>query len=243
MNPYEAIGRQVVGEFMNEIGDEIGVDFNWGTLVSAAAEGANQGIAYDKAKKAEAAASAASDQAATRAIAADANWASSEQQLDLAQQALAQAMQDSAKAKDPVATSSAQAAIAAANGRVAPAQALVSQAQGAAMSAGTGLPPDAQTKRVAAAAKAADSAAKAAVGDPTNGAKGALSRAWQKVMSAANAVSTPAAVSEGQALARRDGGGVSWLTAVHAGVPTYGWIIGGTAVGTALILIIRALRK
>ncbi len=222
MNAFEVLGRQVVGEFEREVlGDAAssaaGGGFNWGTLINAAAEAANQGVKYDADQKAQKKASADSAAALARAAAADAAWASAEQQLDLAQQS-----------GDP--------------GRIGPASALQSQAIQAAMAAGATLSADAQAVRAAAVRKAATAAAQAAVSSPKDTAKAALSRAWQKVAAGA---SFGGAGSDG-AISRvpssyGDYGHESWFVKRHAGLPTYVWIGGGVTIGTGLILLLKSL--
>jgi len=232
MNPYEMIGRQVVGEYAQELVGEAG--FDWSTLINAAAEAANKGVQYSEQKKVQQKATASSAQALASSIAADAAWASAEQQLDLATQS------DDAT-------------------RIEPATALASQAAAASISAGSGLSADAQGKRLAAAQKAAKDAAQAALSSPVPAkgttpspaaaAKAAASRAWQKVLASVSAAGAGGGDGGGGggALSLRghkggEGGG-SWFTSVHAGLPTYAWIGGGAVAATALILIIRALRK
>ncbi len=218
-NAYETLGRHIVGHYeaaalQEMLGDAASSPstpggpgaFNWSMLVNAAAEAANQGIAYDTQKKAAAAAAAASDSSAAKAIMSDAAWASAEQQLSLSPGS-------------------------------APAQALQSQAMGAAMAAGAGLSADAQGKRSYAAQKAAKDAAQGALSAPGDLAKQALSKAWQKVI----ALSGSSSGAAGGGLVRFGGG--SWFTTKHAGLPGWAWIAGGVTIPTALILIIRALRR
>lgn len=218
MNAYEALGRQVVGQIEQEaLGDAGAQAFNWGTLINAAAEAANQGVAYAASKEAAQKAAAAGDVAAARAISADANWAAAEQQLELAQQS-----------GNPAA--------------IGPATALQSQAMQAAVAAGGALTPEGQAKRVEASQKAATAAARDALADPKNGAKQAISHAWQKVTSA-GAVS---AAGTGLALAhggKGGAGGANWFTRSHAGLPTYAWLGGGALIGTGFILLLRALLR
>ncbi len=209
--------RQLIGQIeANAINELNGIGaFDWGSVINTAAEAANKGVQYDAQKKAEQKVASDSNVAAQKAITADAAWASAEQQLDLATQSHDM-------------------------GRIAPAQALASQTMAAAMAAGAGLSADAQGKRVGAAQKAASAAAQAALSAPADAAKGALSRAWQKVTSGAIASGGTGTLD----LSKHGGGaGGNWLTSVHGGLPVWGWGIGGVTAVTLLALIIRALRR
>lgn len=193
--------------------------FDWSNVIDAAAEGANQAVQYKASQDAQSASAATSATSTAGAIAADANWANAEQQLDLAQQS-----------KDA--------------GRIQPAQALQSQAQMQAMAASSSLSADGQTKRAVAAQKAAGDAAQAALNSPKDAGKQAMSRAWQKVLMG----SGTSAGAGASALAKHGGkggmpgmSGGNWFTASHAGIPGWGWVVGGTVTATGVVLLIRAL--
>lgn len=203
------------------IGADASPGFDWGTLIKAGAEAASQGVKYAEDKKAAEQSSRNSAANAQKAIAADAAWASAEQQLDLAQ-----------KSGD--------------SSRVAPAQALQVHAMQAAQSAGAGLDASGQGKRADAANKALHDAASAALADPGNQAKQALSRAWQKVV-----VGTPQAAAGGSgggaggALTRRGGhdGGDSWFMRKWAGLPNIAWIGIGAVALLGLVMLVRSLKR
>lgn len=201
------------------IGADASPGFNWGTLITAAAEAANSGVTYAEQKKASEQSGRNSAAAAAKAIIADAAWASAEQQFDLATRSGDQ-------------------------GRIAPAQALQVHAAQAAQAAGSGLDVAGQIKRADAAQKALHDAASDALASPNDQAKAALSRAWQKVV--AGTPSVAAGGGGGGALVHNkygSTGGDSWFTRRYAGVPNYAWLIGGGVALTGLILLVRALLK
>lgn len=188
--------------------------FDWTQLVNAGAEAVNKGIQYKQEQDTSNAAKAAATAAAAKSIAADANWAAAEQQLELA-------------AHDPSQTVAATA--------------LQQAAMSAAMSAGAALTPDAQSKRAAAAQDASNKAAQASLAAPHDAMKAALMHGWQKVL--AGVAAGGGGSGGGTSLMKHDksSGGGSWLTAKHAGLPGWGWLIGGAVGGTALVLILKKL--
>jgi len=149
-----------------------------------------------------------------QAKAADVAWAEAEERLNLALQS-----------KPPDAA------------RVEAAQVLAQTMSQAAASTGMGLPPDATAKRCAAAQAAVAAAAKAAGKDPS---KLARVKAWQKV---AAACSSGTSLQPGAGAHHAPSSQPSFFTKVHAGLPTWGWMVGGAAILTGGVLLIRALRK
>lgn len=202
------------------IGADASPGFNWGTLITAAAEAANQGVTYAETKKASEQAGRNASAAAAKAITADAAWASAEQQFDLATRSGDQ-------------------------GRIAPAQALQVHAAQAAQAAGAGLDVAGQMKRADAAQKALHDAASDALASPSDQAKASLSRAWQKVVAGTPSVAAGGSGGGGALVHNKYGGagGDSWFTRKVGGVPTYAWLIGGGVALTGLILLVRALLK
>jgi hypothetical protein len=152
----------------------------------------------------------------TKAISADANWASAEAMLDLANQG-----------RDVA--------------RIAPAQALQSAAMSNAMSVGSGLPADAAAKRAAAAQEAANKAAQDALSNSKDTLKQATSRAWQKV---AQAVASGGG-SSGGPLAHfgGKGGGGNWLTKQFGPMKTWQWGLTGVGVVVGAIVVVKLLRR
>lgn len=221
MDPFEILGQTIVNQATGRrvIGDGgfgSGSGFDSSFLINAASELAQRGVnTYEDEQKKQKAQADAQAQLA-KAITADANWASAEAMLDLANQA-----------KDP--------------SRIAPAQALQSSAASKAASVGVGLPTDAVAKRVAAAQDAANKAAQDALASPKDTLKQATMRAWQKVAAQAGALSAgPLAPSGGT-----HGGGHhgNWLTKQWGPMPVWGW--GLTAVGVVGVgaLVVHLVRR
>ena len=187
-------------------------------LVSAVAEGVNQGIQYKQEQDATAAGKAASAAAAAKAIAADINWANAEQQLELVQQA---------KIPNPTA--------------IAAAQALQGAAMAAALSAGANLSSDAQAQRAKAAQDGTNKASQASLAAPNDSAKAALMHGWQKVLAGAAAAS-PAANAALEKAGKGHHGGESWWTSPQIwGVPGWGVVVGGTVTAVGLVLLLKKL--
>lgn len=226
VNEYEILGQQVIGEMQQAemrsvVGAAMADGFDFSSAIQAAAELSQKGVqayqasqASDQAKKDQAGALA-------RATTADASWASAEQMLDLAR-----------TSHDPA--------------RIAAAQALQASAQQGALAAGAGLISDTVAKRVAAAQDAAKKAAQDSLNNPNDAAKAALMRAWQKVAASAGIV--PSGSSGGLTLSdahggRGGGGGPSFFTKHYAGIPGWGWLVGGAVTVTGIGLLIRAMRK
>ncbi len=226
MDPFEVLGEQIVGEatgrsFVGASGSGFGQSggFDSSFLINAASELAQRGV--NEYQSNEASNKSKSEVAAqlNKALAADANWASAEAMLELANQS-----------HDP--------------SRVAPAQALQMSAMNAAMSAGAGLPPDAVGKRVAAAQDAANKAAQDSLANPKDSLKAATMRGWQKVVSAAassGGAAGAAALAKGGG--KFGGGGGNWLTAKFGPMPVWGW--GLTTIGVVVggVLLVKALRR
>lgn len=230
MNPYEELGRQIVGQLeVAAMGELIGAEgggggggggFDFSQLINAAAEAANKGYAYSKEHSAQQKSAAERNLLLQKSISADAAWASAEQQLDIVQQS-----------KD--------------SQRIGPAQVLQQQAMAVAMQAGAALDQDGLDKRLAAARKAEADAANAALKAPQDELRQALSRAWHKV-AAAVAMATPSIPGASTSLVHLSqtyGSGESWLTRVHGGLPTYGWIGLGAAAVTVIIMLMKHMRK
>jgi len=216
---YEILGRQIVNELVGDAGKPGAFDPSF--LINAAAEITERGVQYKQDQ--DAASKAAKDVAARtqRAITADAAWAGAEATLDLAQQ-----------------SGNAQ--------QIASAQALAQAAAASALASGVGLPQDAIDKRVAAAQDGAKKAAQDSLSAPSDAAKAAKMRAWQKVaISAASAPATPSPASTAMVPAgggghmRAAGGGENIFTKSYGGVPGWGWALGGAGVLTGLILLLR----
>jgi hypothetical protein len=226
MNQYQILGQQVAEALQREnnaadmelladalvtTGDaEILGAFDFSSLINAAAEGANKGVAYKQDQDAQNKAKADAAVAAAKAIAADVNWASAEQQLDLQQHS-------------PRPDANALAA----------AQSLQNAAMQASMAAGAGLSPDAQAKRVGAAQDAMTKASQASLAAPGDASKAALMRAWQKVVAGAGAGMAPAAL-EAAKKGHEGKGGTSWWTPTHIA-----YVAGGTVAVTGLVLLLR----
>ncbi len=221
---YDILGEQVLGEIAAGgarpvVGtDEVGVDY--GALVSAAANIAQTGIAQDKAKKDEAKAKADAEKAksdsavaVSKSISADAEWANAEANAELAA---------------PDASAGAAARI------------MRDSAKSNALAAGAVLQGDGIAKRCKAAHDTLVKVAEAATASPKDIAKLAKFHGWQKVTEACGAPpATPTDTPE--AVVKHAGG--SWITAKHAGLPVYGWGLVGVGSLTALMLIIRSMRK
>lgn len=215
MNAHEILGQQIVRDAI--LGDAAAGGFDLSSLVSAAAELSQKGVATYEANQASDKTKKDQTAALAKASTADAAWASAEQMLDLANQS-----------HDPT--------------RVAAASALQQSAQSQALAAGATLTADSVAKRVAATHDAAAKAAQDSLSNPSDASKAALMRGWQKVAGSAGASG-----SASSALALAHGGkgssGPSFFTKVHAGIPTWGWMVGGAVTVTGLALLIRALRK
>jgi len=210
MDPMEILGDAIAKEALG---------FDYGALISAAAEVSKEGVAAGQKKQADDKAAKDSAAAAQKSIAADANWANAEQQLDLAQQS-----------KDA--------------GKIAAAQTLQSNAMSAAVSAATGLSPDAAGKRVAAATAASTKAAQDSLANPKDAGKAAFMRAWQKVASAATSGAAASGVSStdiAKIKEQNSHGDGNFLTKMHAGIPTWGWMVGGAGVALGVFLLVRSL--
>lgn len=190
-----------------------GAGLDSGFLVSAASELAARGVNTYQEK--QAADKVKAD--AQKAISADNVWASAEANADIASQG---------KDAQKITTTRALADAAARDADV----------------AASGLTPDGVTMRCAAANASAKLAAENSSAATKDVAKAALMRAWQKIAakcsSSASGSGALSAFGGGGA-----GGGSSFLTKMHAGIPTYGWILGGGVVLTGGILLIKSLRK
>lgn len=187
--------------------------FNWGTLIDAAAEAANQGVQYKQQQDATAAAASASSASVAQAVATDASWANAETQLVIAQQG-----------GNPQAIAAAQ--------QLASAMASASAAKGATLSG------DAAAKRLAAAQDASNKAAQASLASPGDKLAAARMQAWQKVLAGvAGGGSSALSASKGD-VPKFTGGG-SGLTKKIGGVPVWGWGVAGLGVLTAVVLIRR----
>lgn len=222
MDPYSVLGDVIVkeattgGPFVVGAGGFGGGGFDSSFLINAAAELAQRGVNTYETGEAEKKSSAATAAQLTKAISADANWASAEAMLDLANQG-----------RDVA--------------RIAPAQALQSAAMSNAMSVGSGLPADAAAKRAAAAQEAANKAAQDALSNSKDTLKQATSRAWQKV---AQAVASGGG-SSGGPLAHfgGKGGGGNWLTKQFGPMKTWQWGLTGVGVVVGAIVVVKLLRR
>lgn len=226
MESYELLGNQIVHELLGDAAPAAKPgSFDPTFLINAASELAQGGAnAYQSSQNADAAKKAAAT-ASQHAITSDISWANAEQMLDITNQS-----------KDPA--------------KIAPAQALATSAQAASMTAGVGLSPDAVATRVAAAQTAATNAAQASLATPSDIAKAAMMRAWQKVAAQVISGSTTGAATPAQAaanaaaIAKLGGhGGSSFLTAMYGGVPLWGILLGGTGILVGGVLLVKALRK
>lgn len=198
-----------------------GGGFDWSMLIPATAEIAQKGIQTYQAKEQAGKQSAEDKAKLDKAIQADAAWANAEAVLDLAN-----------SAKDA--------------SKIAAAQTLQQSAYAQAMAAGAGLSPASAGKRTAADQQAASDAAQDALSNPKDLAKQAKMRAWQKVVAVASAAAQPTPADQAAAAKysrEHGGGGGSFLTKYHAGVPMWGWLVGGTVGVTGLGLLIRSLLK
>ena len=206
---------EVEGMMSEALGEE-GGGFDYGMIVPAVSELVQKGVqTYQTQEKAKKA--TADDKARLdKAIAADAAWAQAETTLDLAQ---ASPVKDASK--------------------IAAAQVVQSGAFGQAVQSGVGLTPESAGKRAAAAQKAARDAASDALASPSDATRQARMRAWQKVAAVAAA---GGGLGPG-ALAQRPTESGSFLTRYYAGIPVWGWGVGGVLVLTGGVLLLRALRK
>ncbi len=114
------------------------------------------------------------------------------------------------------------------------AQSAKTSAQGAASS----LQSDGVSKRTAAAQSAAAAAAKAALDAPSDPAKQARATAWQRV--AASIAGGLAPSVKPLAISSR---GQNFLQREYAGVPVWGWAVGGTVATVGVVMLFKALRK
>lgn len=209
----DRMAQTILGEL---IGDGPGAGFDSSFLINAASELAQRGVNtyQDDQKKKKSAAEVAVQ--LQKAISADATWASAEQMLDLAKGD---------------------------KQRVAAAQLLQQQAMQAAAQVGMGLPADAAQKRVQAANDAAAKAAQAALVSPGDPVKQASMRAWQKVAAQVPSLSVALAPSGAGAMSFGGHGGGNILTKVVGGLPVWGWGAIGIGATTAIVVIVKALKK
>ncbi len=244
---FDLLGDQL----LQEIGaDPAPSSFDPSFLVNMAAELTNRGVSAYQSSEAQKNTAAEVASKAASAIALDnaATQADYIAMLSAAQAASAQstALVDSSK------SDAAAAAVASAEmDRMAADQAIAE-----AVAAGAGMPAESTTKRLKAAqdavttatkaAQAANSAATKASTDLTK--RSAAQAAAFKVKAAQATVSRIAsgAVKPGSNVAMVSAtshSGSSFLTKVHAGIPTWGWMAGGTLTLTGLGLLIRSLLK
>lgn len=191
-------------------------------LINAAGELAQRGVSTYEQKQAADKAKAQGTAQTSRAIAADGAWASAEQMLDLSRQ-----------------SGDVQ--------KIAAATAMAQSADAAADAAGNGLPADGVAKRVANAQAAMNQAAQASLSNPKDAPAAALMRAWQKVAARAGVSSSGDAggggSSGGGALSHMGlGSGPSFFTRSYAGVPVWGWGLGGLAVVGGLTFLLMRRR-
>lgn len=208
----------ILGEqVVGEMAQPIG--FDWGALVNATAGVIKTGVEQKQAGDAEKKAKSDSDAAVAKAINADAQWQNAEANLELAQ-------------KDAVAKAAATIQR--------------NRWYAEATTAGAALQGDGILKRCKAANDAMSNAMSAASAAPKDIAKQAKLHAWQKVVSACEAVPKPATDSGDKpadtALVKTESSG-SWITAKKAGLPVWGWGLVGVGGLGALILVIRMMRS
>lgn len=218
---YEILGRS---HSAHAIGATIGAApdvpksgaFNWGTLIDAGAEAAQQGLQYKQNQDAAAANAGAQSVKAQKAIAADVAWANAEVQLAMAQKA-----------------GNAQAVTAAQN--------IASTMANASATAGAGLTGDYADKRITAAQNAANSAAQASLAAPNDATAAARMQAWQKVLAGvmAGGSGTTALVPGSGPMPKYEGKGGNPLTKKLGGVPVWGWGAAGVGVVGLLVFMIR----
>lgn len=217
---YEILGRQIVSELQH--GHVVGAapatgGFDPSFLIDAASELTKGGISSYQSSQASDAANKAAAAAAAKSVSADAGWAAAERDLDIAHQ-----------------SGNAQ--------QIASATALESAMKNAAAATAAGLTPAAQQQRAAAATKAVQNAASDSLASPNDNAKAATMRAWQLVAAqvaagAALAPNNPAA--PGSALAKHVETGGNFFVKNVGGVPVWGWTLGGAAVLTGVVLLLR----
>lgn len=190
--------------------------FNWGTLIDAGAEAAQQGINYKQQQDAAAANAGAQAVKATKAIAADVAWANAEVQLAMAQKA-----------------GNAQAVTAAQN--------IASTMANASASTGAGLTGDAADKRIAAAQDAANKAAQASLAAPNDMTAAARMQAWQKVLAGvmAGGSGTTALVPSSGPMPKYEAKGGNVFTKKLGGVPVWGWTAAAVGVTGVVVMLLR----
>jgi hypothetical protein len=187
--------------------------FNWGTLIDAAAEAAQQGVTYKQQQDAAAASASATSASVGQSIATDAAWANAETQLALAQQG-----------------GNAQA--------IAAAQQIASSMAGASAAKGAGLTGDAAAKRVAAAQDASNKAAQASLAAPSDKTAAARMQAWQKVLAGVMSGGAGSSSSSG-AMVKFKGESESALMKKFGGVPVWGWGVAGLGILTGIVILAR----
>ncbi len=203
------------------LGDEPKKGFDPTMLVNLAAEAANRGIDYAEQKK-------AGEQAAADKAKAEGADREKLERAKVADQALASALTTldlSKQSKDEQ--------------KIVAAQAVADVAASAAASAGAGLSYDALAKRTDAVTAAMKKAADESLSSPKDVRKAARLRAWQQV-----AQRVAAAAPAAQPMGAPSGGFGEWLTRRHAGVPTWGWGLGGlTLSGLATAIVVKLARR
>jgi len=213
---FEVLGEKVVQEMADSVG------FDWGGLVKGAAGVAQTGINQYESDDAKAKASKDQSAALNKSINADQEWANAAANLWLAQQT-----------GDATSTSAASA--------------LHDSKKSDAQAAGALLTPDSMTKRCQTAKDALKAATTAANAAGKDIARQSKMHGWQEVVDhCGTAPDDDTDTGGGKGKKKKDKGeegGGSWITAKHAGLPTYGWIgigVGGVAV---LALVVRLLRR
>jgi hypothetical protein len=226
MMEFDVIGRQALAELLGDSapagGSSGGLDATF--LSNAAAELLNRGVQTEQNKKTAQASSKNDADTLSKAQSADGNWAAALVALDQAQQG-----------KDAQAISAATV--------------LSQSAQSQVLTVGTGLSDAGKKKRLQSAQDNAQRAASDSLNSPSDKVKMAKMKAWQQVASTVAALAGGAAALPGMpgadsAIDKHGGGhGGSFLTRNYAGVPAWGWGVGGAGILTGLIMLIRHFKK